>query len=347
MAIRSKIEIKRYSIAKANLVSLLARLCREKKLIAPVRNDAFGDVEFVPVAAAEDITLDYENTANPPKEFFFPNFECMFAFEPGNNESISAGDDTLPMVLVGLRSCDVKAIELLDRFYERDFEDNYYLDKRRQSVLISVACAKLHEQCFCTSTGTGPVLESGFDIQLIEIIDGYIAEIGSTKGLEFVEEYQSFFADAAGFDPHKFPPLVENGGPRFDLKNVYNRLKAEKVEESFWEDMAARCQSCGLCLFMCPTCSCFTVTDKALPSGQWRRARQWDGCYFRGFTRMTGGSDPLRNNQEMMRRKYEHKLVQQIDEFGMSGCTGCGRCNLICVGNVNWLENIVKIDRGA
>jgi ferredoxin len=325
----------------------LTQIAKEKVLVAPVRNDVFGDVDFAFVKTGDQICFDYDNTTSSAKEFFFPNCECMFTFERGANKSIKTEDSAEAIVLFGIRSCDVKAIDLMDKFYERDFEDNYYLDKRRKSVIISVACSELYEQCFCTSTRTGPVLDEGFDIQLVPMAGGYIVQIGSEKGLELFEEYKSFFADDKKFDAEEFMAKVKNAGLKFDLDNVYKQLKTEKVQELFWDDIAGRCQSCGLCLFLCPTCSCFTVTDKAAPSGQRHRVRQWDGCYFRGFTRMAGGNDAVRNNQEMVKRKYQHKLLQQIDEFETCGCVGCGRCNLVCVGNVNWLENIKKIDKGA
>jgi len=347
MSVIQKIPVKNASITRANLLKLLTQMGKEKALVAPVRNDVFGDVDFAFVKTGEEICFDYDNTTSSPKEFFFPNCECMFTFEPGANESIKTEDGAEAIVLFGIRSCDVKAIELMDNFYERDFEDNYYLDKRRKAVIISVACSELYEQCFCTSTKTGPLLEEGFDIQLIPIGEDYAVQIGSEKGLELFEEHKNFFADDKAFDTREFMAKVKNAELKFDLDNVYNRLKTEQVQELFWETIASRCQSCGLCLFLCPTCSCFTVTDKAMPSGQKRRVRQWDGCYFRGFTRMAGGNDAVRNNREMVKRKYQHKLLQQIDEFGICGCVGCGRCNLVCVGNVNWLDNIIKIERAG
>jgi len=347
MAVIHKIPVKNASITRASLLKLLTQVGKEKALVAPVRNDVFGDVDFAFVKTTERICFDYDNTTSSPKEFFLPNCECLFSFEEGANESIRIEGCPEAIVLFGVRPCDVKAIELMDKFYERDFQDNYYLDKRRKSVLISVACSELAEQCFCTSTGTGPVLQDGFDIQLAPVEQGYAVQIGSEKGLELFEEYKNFFTDDKKFDAEQFMAKVKNAELKFDLDNVYKQLKTEKVQEPFWDDVAGRCQSCGLCLFLCPTCSCFTVTDKATPAGEKRRVRQWDACYFRGFTRMAGGNDAVRNNREMVKRKYSHKLVQQIDEFGASGCVGCGRCNLVCVGNVNWLENLKKIDKGA
>jgi sulfhydrogenase subunit beta (sulfur reductase) len=344
MPVISKIEIKNASITKDNLFALLEQIIRKKTLIAPVRNE-LEDVDFLPVDNAAAICFDYDNTASSPKEFFFPQYECMFTFSGASNDNIKDKNGGEEIVLFGLRSCDVKGMELLDKFYERTFEDDYYLSKRRKSVIISVACSELNQQCFCTATKTGPVLEEGFDIQLISTGEDYAVQVGSQKGLELFEKYRGLFGPEVGADVKELLAQAKKKGPKFNLQKVYENLKQDKVDGQFWEDIAGRCQSCGLCLFLCPTCSCYTVTDRVTPDGESRRNRQWDACYFRGFTRMAAGYDPIRNNKEMIKRKYLHKLVQQIDEFETSGCVGCGRCNLACVGNVNWLDNIIKIER--
>jgi sulfhydrogenase subunit beta (sulfur reductase) len=346
MPVVSKIKIIEASIGRENLRGLLKEIRKERTLIAPVRDERYEDVNFLPASEVGEICFDYENTTTSPKEYFFPQSECMFRFSGTSNQSIEVSDSGEEIVIFGIRSCDVKGIELLDKFYERDFEDNYYLDKRRRSVLISVACPELNEQCFCTSTGTGPVLEDEFDIQLIAAGQGYAVQVGSERGRELFERCKGFFGPAVEVGVKREVEEAKKPGVKFDLKKVYRNLKEDRVKDELWADIASRCQNCGLCLFLCPTCSCYTVIDGEVPGGESRRTRQWDACYFRGFTRMTGGNDPVRSNEEMVKRKYTHKLLQQIDEFGMSGCTGCGRCNLCCVGNVNWLENVVKIERG-
>jgi ferredoxin len=191
------------------------------------------------------------------------------------------------------------------------------------------------------------VLQEGFDIQLLQSENNYIAQIGSEKALALYKKYQKLFGPAAKDDADKLLKKVKKQPIKFNLQKVKGNLQQEKINDGFWEDMGERCQSCGLCLFLCPTCSCYSVTDRDTPAGESRRSRQWDACYFRGFTRMAGGNDSVRNRAEMMNRKYQHKLAQQLDEFAMSGCVGCGRCTLACVGNVNWLDNIIKIERGS
>jgi ferredoxin len=346
MPVISKIEIRNASITRDNLLMLLDKLSADRALIAPVRCEGYDDVNFLPVSDVRQICFDYDQTPTSLKEFFFPQHECMFSFSGNSHETIEGTPNDEEIVVFGIRSCDVKGVELLDRFYERKLEDNYYLDKRRKSTLISVACSKLNDQCFCTATGTGPVLEEGFDIQLIETDGKYGVQVGSEKGLELFETWRQFFGPGIELDVKDLLAEARQQGVKFDLERVYKNLKEDVVDGELWEDMGRRCQSCGLCLFVCPTCSCFSVTDGATPLGENRRSRQWDGCYFMGMTTMTGENNPVSSRAEMMKRKYRHKLLQQIDEFGMSGCTGCGRCSLACVGNVNWLENIIRIERG-
>ena len=191
-------------------------------------------------------------------------------------------------------------------------------------------------------------MEEGFDIQLIPLRNRFYVQLGSKKGASLIKGFQDLFEPIDQKDEKelsKFKNRIKSEKAKFDLDKVYKGLKEERIGFSFWQDIASRCQSCGLCLFICPTCSCFTVNDRQRPSGLQGRVRQWDACYFKGFTRMSGNQNPIVSLEEMMKRKYVHKLCQQIEEFGLPGCTGCGRCNSVCVGNVNWLESIKKIEK--
>ncbi len=332
-------------IKKEDVLLWLEEIVRGKEsLIAPVRNQ-HDDVLLLPVQEASEVALDFENTGNSIKEYVLPNCESLFAFEE-KLDSLKVVKEAESLIAFGLRSCDVSALHLLDSFFGRDFKDNYYFDRRDKLTLISLACPEPFEGCFCTATKTGPFLKENFDLQLVPLEESYLAQVGSPLGERFVDKYKTYFSPADKNSLEEAKGLREKalaGKPCFNLDRVYEQLKAGKVPRELWTDISERCQSCGLCLFICPTCSCYTVVDRENTRGEKRRMRQWDACYFRGFTRMAGNSDPVRSNEEMVQRKYNHKLWQQIDEFGMSGCAGCGRCSRACVGNVNWLDNIVKL----
>ncbi|OIO39409.1 MAG: hypothetical protein AUJ75_01250, partial [Candidatus Omnitrophica bacterium CG1_02_49_10] len=309
-----------------------------------------GDINLLPVSGDDvsSVVLDYENTINSPKEFFHPDSEALFRFTGASHDDADMVYVAEEIVLFGVRPCDTAALGYLDKVFSGDFEDELYLKRRDKSVVITLGCTECHNGCFCTSTGTGPFLESGFDIQLVPVATRYVVYTGSDKGSAFIERYGKYFKSAKAVDKRDAELAVLKAAkcpPKFSSDKVYDRLSSGKVHGDLWKDVASRCQSCGSCLFICPTCYCFTVYDNERPDGEKTRCRQWDACYFRGFTRMAGGADPVGSGEGMAKRKYNHKLWHDKDRFGISGCVGCGRCNESCVGNVNWLENIIRIEK--
>lgn len=335
-----------FLIKQNNLKKLLAQLAGETTLIAPQQNAA-GDILFLPVKEAGDIYFGPANAWNSPKEYFFPDSEAMFQFQDSDYSTIKPCAESEETVFFGVRACDTKAVELLDKFFSRKFADNFYLKRREKSTLITLGCPGLDKECFCTATRSGPFLENGFDLQLVPLNDDFLAEIGSAKGEKLAEIYEQYFSKPSQKDLDRANSVkikAASEKPRFNLDKVYHHLREKCVAPELWLDVGQRCQSCGLCLFICPTCSCFAVTDRFTAEGLGRRVRQWDADYFQSFTRMAGNTNPIKTRDQMAQRKYYHKLVQQIDEFSMCGCTGCGRCNNCCVGEVNWLKNITLIE---
>jgi ferredoxin len=330
-----------YLIEKKDLLDFLKGYSKKHPIIAPIKNE-FEDFVLAPVKDVNEISFDYENTINSAKDYFLPQCENLFSFtRQGDSFNIQVIEEKEEFLIFGIRPCDTKAIELLDKFFEKNFKDNFYFARRKSSLIISLACSGLGEDCFCNATGSGPILNSGFDVQLIPLDGKFFLEIGSQDAETKLAPLLASLKPADEKVKQKVLNLksqILESEPAFDLMKVYNNLKHEKIKQEIWQDIVSRCQSCGLCLFICPVCSCFTMLDRG-----WERIRQWDSCYFRGFTRLAGGMNPVKNEQEMIKRKYLHKLVQQTDEFGILGCIGCGRCIRCCVGNVNWLENILKM----
>ncbi len=337
-------KIKEYTITKENLIALLKELTKSKVVIAPLRNE-FDEVLLLPVKDVDKIVFDYRNTINNPKDYFLPQCEPLFSFLiNGDSCEVRPLEGQEEFIIFGLRPCDTRALGLLDNFFKRKFEDSPYFRKRKSCLIFTLACREYFEDCFCNAAKSGPILEEGFDVQLIPIKDKFFIQIDPER-LE--AEKMLCYLDAAKEEDKKEvsdlrDKLLRYKSP-FELNKVYQNLKNERVDPKVWQDIASRCQMCGLCLFICPTCSCFTVLDRIYPDDSRERVRQRDACYFLGFSRLAGGENPVKTNEEMVKRKYQHKLVQQIDEFGVSGCVGCGRCVSSCVGNVNWLQNIIKI----
>lgn len=343
----SKFKIEDKFISRKNLKKVLGELLKSSRLIAPV--SVYGEIVFQEVKSVEAIVFEYENCLNAPKDYMLSNDEVLFKYSAKSSRIKKDKASDTPLVIFGSRPCDTKAIGLLDKFFSRTFEDPLYFSKRKNTLIITLACRKLGRNCFCTSTKSGPCLENGFDVQLIDIGEGFYLEARSSRGRDFIKRFSNLISNS---DIKKkkekeiaIKKAVESKKTEFDLKKVYDNLDKSNTEDDFWEDLSERCQSCGGCLLICPTCSCFHIIDKKINGKEGNRLRSLDACYYEGFTRMAGGYNPTSPRPEMMRRKFYHKLWQEVGEFGEAGCTGCGRCNEICPGNINWLENIKKIEK--
>jgi len=339
-------------ISKANLKKVLNRLTKETHLVAPSK--IYGDIVFQDVKSVDDIAFDYQNCLNTPKDYLLLNDETLFRYDLDPTLSAPKCFSTnrnggAKIVVFGSRACDTKAIGLLDKFFSREFEDLLYFGKRNNLLIITLVCSELDENCFCTSTNSGPYLEEGFDIQLVDIGEGYFLEAASSKGKDFTKKFANLMQDVDRDRKEEKEQAVKRSTDSkevdFNLRRICGKLDRLELKDELWQDLSQRCQNCGGCLLICPTCSCFYVVDKKIDKNEGARVRSLDACYYEGFTRMSGGYNPITPKEIMIRRKFHHKLWQQCHEFGMAGCTGCGRCNEICPGNVNWLKVIKEIEK--
>jgi len=311
-----------------------------------------GDVQFTKIDGEEKelsldkLNLDYESLIVPPKVIAFPQLEALFKFQDGR--IIETVKPELPRLLFGLRACDVKAILFMDDFFKRNFEDVYYLNRTMDKLLVIIGCKKPLENCFCTSAKTGPFLEAGFDLQLVDIGNSYVVEIGSKKGGEFVNNYKKFF-DEASKDDIEHSKIAkhdaeEAGSLKVDFEKAIKRFCEDKVPQQMYERIAERCIYCGGCLYVCPTCSCFNVFDE-LKANSGVRYRNWDACVFGGYTREASGHNPRSEKWVRTSRRYEHKLKYDYLVTGTSGCVGCGRCLSSCPVNIGISQVIEEVSK--
>ena len=331
---------------KEHILPLIRRLHKDYEVIAP-REGKGGDVLFDPITSEHDVVLDYTNTIMPPKRFFLPQFGTLF-FWKGKEFIVPL--KSKKRILFGIRACDYSGILFLDRYYTLAYKDNYYFSTRNNTIFILLGCNQPQEHCFCLSAGTGPFLKKGFDIQLTELKDRYYVQVGSRKGKELVSKYSHFFNPAGKEEQKEQQGMVQRAERKFkekvDFALVAERMENEEVAEDLWQELAFRCQNCGGCSYVCPTCFCFNIIDRITKRNEGKRIRTWDSCTFEGYTRMAGGHNPRTEKKARVKRRFYHKLVYEPKQFGLHGCVGCGRCVTTCFGNINMPHVMHEIMKG-
>ena len=304
--------------------------------------------------------------AQSAKPVFFPADELLWRGRrtPGGDgvtvetdpEAASAATDHAgPYALLGVRSCDLSAIGIHDTVLTgRGFGDAHYAGRREDAFVIAVACSDPAGTCFCVSMDTGPKPEPGrgapFDLSLTELLDGghrFVVEVGSERGSELLEEVAAAPAASADLDSAAYvtEQAVQRMGRRLDTDGIKELLYAS-VDSPRWDDVASRCLSCTNCTMVCPTCFCTTVEDVSdLTGHEADRHRVWDSCFSADFSYIHGGT--VRESTKSRYRQWmTHKLASWHDQFGSSGCVGCGRCVTWCPAAIDITAEAAAL-RGA
>ena len=250
---------------------------------------------------------------------------------------------------LGVRACELAARGVQDRVLIEDrFQDPVYGARRRNSVAIGVNCAEPAEVCFCTSMDTGPRVRNGFDLALTEVLNNgaheFVVEVGTELGADLLETIR--YSEASEALQAK-PEEVSDHAARAIARRMEKAGVAELLKENFdhpqWDDIAGRCLACGNCTMVCPTCFCITIDDTSDVTGEHaERWRKWDSCFTLGFSYIHYGSVRL-STKSRYRQWLSHKLSYWNDQFGESGCVGCGRCIAWCPVGIDLTKEIAAI----
>lgn len=356
-------------ISKSTLQQLIDQLRQSGyECLGPVQQD--GAIQFQPVTSLEQFPTGVVNTQEPgtyrlqqgdsDKLFTWnhgPQGIKPLCFAPQEvlwNESRAEDGSfqftrTLPEVgltaVIGVRACDLAALAIQDQhFLEQGSPDPHYQNRRDQLLLIGVDCAQSAQTCFCASTGDGPALDSEFDIGLSELTSGYLIWAGSEKGHTWVEQLPQQLAtdeqlaemvqatsEAAAAQTRRLPTNKQ-------MRGLYERLN-----HSQWLSVAERCLSCGNCTAVCPTCFCYATEHQTALNGESAEmVRQWDSCFSPTHSEM--GSFQVRNSTDLRYRQWlTHKLAGWQEQYGRSGCVGCGRCITWCPVGIDLTEEVSVI----
>jgi len=276
-------------------------------------------------------------------------FKCLF-FPVRRNlgapfiSEIEPAKASKPLVILGLKACDLKALRVLDYvFLGGEEKEEGYEQARTSALIISFDCEEPGENCFCLGLGGSIYPEKGFDLNLSRLgSERVLIELGSKKGEEFLA--------GAGFGSASENDLNERDDRRREGERLFEaRLKEEGLDfrgidiktlieastkDGFWEKFSERCVECGACNFICPSCHCFLLSDWEMREGV-VRFQSWDSCQYPGFARVAGGANPRGFRYQRLRNRYEKKFVFLKERLGEYACTGCGRCIDACAGEID------------
>jgi ferredoxin len=253
-----------------------------------------------------------------------------------------------PLALLGARSCDLYAIATQDRiFLGGKYVERDYAQRREGAFVVAVNCSTPGGTCFCASMGTGPRVERWFDLALTELTEGghrFLVEVGSERGRELLDTLPTLEATAEDREAalRVTDAAAERMGRRLDTDDLPGLL-ARNREHPRWQDVAQRCLTCGNCVLVCPTCFCSSVEDvNDLADGSSERWRTWDTCFSIDHSYIHGGS-VRRSSSARYRQWLTHKFGTWFDQFGTSGCVGCGRCITWCPVGIDVTEELAAI----
>jgi len=330
------------------LDGLLEALASERQLYVPRAVEA-GHL-LVPYEGLKGIPFNPIRTINPIKELLVPICEPVASMPAGMVEC----PDAEPFAVFGLKPCDLKAIDILDKvFLDRDLEDSYYLARRALIMLVCSDCTEPGPSCFCNLLGGKPYPDGHFDLNISKVSGGFVVQAGSRLGKEFMERHKDLFGQApqqAGAEILQRRKNAEAALGRINSEWPYISRAKELLEQGYehqvFEDQGKVCVECQACTRVCPTCHCFYLYDAAYKE-YFLRMKMWDSCIRRTYAQVAGGENPRRMLSDRLRHRLMHKFVYFPDRYGLQMCVGCGRCIDAETGGVDIrdiLDALVKAD---
>lgn len=328
----------------ANLPALYQALAAQGELYVPAANKA-GKVDFEKYTDEVEVNLSAHLTSRSLKDIFFPQVETLLAFKrAGKHLEIEAPElANAPTIAFGVRACDARSFELLDKVFLKAPVDAYYAARRKACTLIGLGCSAPEETCFCGTFGIDAT-KPATDVATWLVGDELYWEAQTEKGEALTKALGTLLVDAEAA-----PIAEQQAATKAMLKamplgsfKIADKIPADELKSfnsAVWDKLSAGCLSCCSCTFVCPTCHCYDIRDYNVDDSKTERFRCWDSCMNRDFTKMAGGN-PRKSKKERFRQRFMHKLVYfPENNEGAFACVGCGRCLSKCPMNLN----IVKV----
>ena len=330
-------------IAKDNQAALFREITKNQSLYLPIKTA--GQTNYGAFSENAEVDLDTLKTVKSAKDVFFPQSETLYTcFKEGKKIRIKPEELVdEDFVVFGMRACDVKGIEVLDKVFLSEPVDSFYKARRDHGTIVALSCGEPEESCFCNVFGID-CAEPSADVRITLSDDSYIWEALTGKGEKLTESVKTVLKDDAD--------VMALEAEKEKIRNIVKKLPysdlslegwgkdyvSEKFDSALWEELYKPCLACGACTFVCPTCQCYDIKDYTTKEGV-QRYRCWDSCMYSDFTMMAHGNNRT-SQMQRYRQRFMHKLCYfPANNDGMYSCVGCGRCVEKCPQGLN----IVKV----
>ena len=328
-------------VRKADLKKFINAVKKKNTFLGPVSRK--GDVTLAVVGLDDELVLSYSNFKLPPKTLLFPKNELISTYD--DNGMVEVLPSEGEVVIFGIRPCDALSLLHLDKvFLDEEFVDPYYQERRRNAVVVALACTEPMKTCYCTSVGGSPAGEEGADVLAFDLQDALLFEGCSEKGRAFMKTYADYLQKPIKADltsRNKISSEALKKITPIDVSGLTDKL-GKHFESSLWEETAQTCLGCGVCTFTCPTCHCFGLHDERYGQ-RGIRMRVHDSCMFPSYSLEASGHNPRNSNWERMRHRIMHKFYSTVKNIGETFCVGCGRCILNCPVNLDIRETVAEV----
>jgi ferredoxin len=318
----------------------LQALTQRYTVIAPQLVE--GQLLFRQVDSKSAVVLEFERTTMSPKGYLLPPSEVILEVEKrGGEVSITECVESQAQVIVAVRPCDARAFQALDALLlDRPPSDAFYAERRRNTVLVGLACPRLWDGCFCTSLGSAPDDASAVDVMLYQEDGAYLVQEVTARGTVVLDGLEAE-------DTERTAPPSEIAGDEVPVLDPADWR--ERFEDGYWQRLGERCLSCHVCTYVCPTCRCFDVRDDLMvaDAGYARslRVRAWDSCMAAAYRRIAGGHNTRPDRVQRLRNRYFCRFCYSPLEFGAVACVGCGRCSAACPVGIDVAEVLTDLFR--
>jgi ferredoxin len=331
--------------------------------LAALLHELAGEYEvFGPVRAGDRLVLGrLDADGEPPapewndyrlpeslKSVFFPSGRVLTRWTEAGPRPGSAPP---PRLVVGAKACDLAALHILDQVLMRhEYREPGWCAAREQNLIISSDCTAWASSCFCTMLGGEPYPTAHYDLNLGPVDGGYLIEAGSPKGEALLERHAGLLREATAAEleardarRRAVSEGVREQNRRWAVQEPFAVSVEKNLKTRIWGRLAATCVECNACNMVCPTCHCFMLLDLPVPGGS-ERVSLWDSCFQAGYARMAGGGTPRLQLIERFKNHYYHKFVGFPRNWGITACSGCGRCVDACMGRIDKRECLHRLE---